>query len=211
MLDDCPLFANKRIYLSSTKNVPVGNKVAFTSLIALYDVLEVYLQKKGARAKYWNPEPEVDSAYQNALDLWSTLIDSFHPLKEVAGSPESENIAASYRHEGGGHILFRPAGLMIVVTTITEFRKAGLGLADAVRRVARAPMDLSDRLWAGVLWDPINNRMVTAAANQKVAFHLLYSSVGGDLSTLHTDSKRLSEDWASVRGLESNKDELPHF
>src|SRR3712207_7582861 len=53
---------------------------------------------------------------RSTLFPYTTLFRS--PLQEVSVSDPSDNIAAKYRHRDGGHLLFRPIGLMIVIQVV---------------------------------------------------------------------------------------------
>jgi DNA sulfur modification protein DndB len=95
-------------------------------------------------------------------------------------------VAARYRTRHGGHVLFRPIGLLLVVRTISELMESGFSVVRACRSVARVSMELAEKPWAGLLWDGTNSRMITAGENQKAAFRLLFVAAGGRADHLGT-------------------------
>jgi len=60
----------------------------------------------------------------------------------------------STRSDEGGHLLFRPVGLIAVARAFDALLRAGWQRQDAIRRLARIPMELDTAPWAGVIWDP---------------------------------------------------------
>jgi hypothetical protein len=59
-------------------------------------------------------------------------------------------------------------------------------------------MILAEFPWVGLLWDEVNQRMLTAPENQKVARRILYYSIGGDLIRFRTDEASLRQEYAGL-------------
>ena len=74
----------------------------------------------------------------------------------------------------------------------------GKALKQAAARVARAPMLLSERPWAGLLWDTANHRMMVSSENQRVAARILIHGVGGRLAAFKTTPEAVRAEWAGI-------------
>lgn len=214
LVEEYPLFQDK-VSLKQTKSVPVADKQSLTTIVTLYDVLDVYL-RTGVRG--WNKfkrfrpsEEKVAELYQKTIDLWEVMIDHSPPLGELRDSDPIEKLAGTYRHNEGGHLLFRPIGLLLCIKAIRTLTDSGDSLAEAVRRVSQAPMEISNQPWAGLLWDAINLRMITATENQKAALKLLFHAIGGDLSLMRTNAERLRHELAGILNVDEAEVELPHY
>lgn len=188
-----------------------GNNI--TSIITLYDVLETVLREK---AKTWNnfkkfrPNPSTVKQYYNrAVKFWDTMVEFFPPLKEFKETPPGKSIAAQYRSESGGNLLFRPVGLEIVATVIREATDQWMSEEEAIKSVSTISMELSDEPWVGLLWDKTNQRMLTTSTNnKKVAKQLLFYRIGGDLRRMNTDDESLKEEYAGILNKEKSEVKL---
>ena len=200
LVDKYPLFQEK-ISLSKTKAIPVRDNRSFTTIITLYDVLEIlFKQKRGwAEFKRHRPEDEIIAAfYDENIRFWDRMIDHFASLEKVHNSHPDEKIAGHYRHREGGHLLFRPVGLLIVAHVVRLAKDLGLSETEALKRISEISMELTDEPWVGLLWDRTNQRMITEAPNQKVAKQLLFYRIGGDLNKIKTSKKDLRREYAGV-------------
>jgi DNA sulfur modification protein DndB len=210
MLDDHPLFRDKTAR-AGTKSMRPDDRRSFTNIITLYDVLDVVLRtpQKWIDYKRFRPDEADIEKFDRAADaFWDAMTKSFPPLAEIASSAAGDEVAAKYRGEFGGHLLFRPVGLVLVVRAIRALRDE-LGLYEAILRSSRVQMALDEEPWVRLLWDPVNSRMITAPENQKVAFRLLYHSMGGKLDNLGTTGGELTSEWAGLIGREPLEVELP--
>lgn len=189
LIDEYPLFREK-ISVAGTKSIPPTDKKSFTTIITLYDVLVTFFRQEIRDLEYKlrlrPPDDTVDFFHEEATELWDAMIENFPPLQEVAESQSSDEVPGKYRGRDGGHLLFRPIGLLIVLKVIRQFVDSGLSLQTAARRVAQAPMDLANDPWVSLLWDAVNHRMITASENQRAATSMLYSSLGGNLKKSKT-------------------------
>ena len=79
----------------------------------------------------------------------------------------------------------------------------GAALPDALRRVVRVPLELSDELWAGLLWDTENHRMIITRESKRAADRLFIHLVGGDLSSLKSSPENLQSELAGVLNKEN--------
>lgn len=201
LVEKHPLF-HEKISLAKTKAVAVRDNNSVTTIITLYDVLENLFRKKG---RGWNnfkklrPDDKIISEfYANSVQFWDTMIEHFPPLKEAEVGQPGENIAARYRHRKGGHLLFRPVGLLIVAEVVRQAKDSGVMEKEAIKRVSAISMDLANEPWSGLLWDKINQRMITGTTNQKVAKQLLFYMIGGDLDRMRTTKQALHREYAGL-------------
>ena len=139
------------------------------------------------------------------------LIEHFPPLQELKNSEPTEEVAGKYRHMQGGHLLFRPIGLLIIVQVLRYLTESGLQSAEAIRVMSQVPMELSAPPWAGLLWDTANKRMITTQENRKVAERLLFYSLGGDLRRLRTSPYDLKREYAGILNRDPTEVELPRY
>ena len=186
ILEEHPLLIDK-VDMGLSKSMKPTDEINLTTLVTLYDVMDIILrdrQRGWGDYKRWRPpESEVDALYGKANQFWDRLCHQFAPLKELRDSSPEDKIASKYRSPHGGNLLFRPVGLLLIVRVAMDLHSVmGMSHDKAVQVVGRAPTDLSESPWVGLLWDGTNKRMLTAKENQTLARRLLYSALGGDLA-----------------------------
>lgn len=205
----------QRISTAKTKSISPRDSNSITSIITLYDVLEIMLREKGKnwhKFKKLRPKPSIVSEYYNqAVQFWDTMIEYFPPLKEFKETPPGKNVVGQYRNTLGGNLLFRPVGLEIVTSVIKETTNSGISEEEAIKLVSNAPMELANEPWVGLLWDKINQRMLTAPTNKKVAKQLLFHSIGGNLSRMKTNIDDVQEEYAGLLNRETSEVTLPQY
>ena len=211
-VEENSLFQDK-ISLKQTKSIPVTDKVSFTSIVTLYDVLDIYLKEKGWKNfKRFRPSEErLKGLYARSNKLWEILAGSFECINELKVSTASDKVAGKYRHRDGGHLLFRPIGLLIFMRVLRKLIDSGSELSAAIKKSSKVPMEISKNPWAGLLWDVTNQRMITAGENQKAAVKLLFYSVGGKLSVLKSSKEELIKELSGLLNKEENEIELPRY
>ena len=126
------------------------------------------------------------------------MVEQFPPLAEIIESEPGEDVAGRYRHRAGGHLLFRPVGLLIVANVVRQAKDSGLSESEAIKRISETPMTLTDEPWVGLLWDKTNRRMISGPLPQKVARQLLFYKIGGDLGEMKTDAEKLRQEYAGL-------------
>ena len=211
-----PLFQEK-ISLARGKNIPSRDDKSLTTIVALYDTLDLYLQNLH---RGWNNykkirpnDDTIEDFYQRAVNLWDLMINYFPPLEEVKDSVPDDKIAASYRNRNGGHLLFRPIGLMLCIKVIRKLVDFEFSIEESIRRISSVPMDIAQEPWVGLLWDNTNHRMITSSVNQNVGMKLLYFSVGGDLARLRKEENEytLRREYAGLLNKEIDEVTLVNY
>ena len=201
LVEKHPLFQEK-ISLARTKAVAVKDNRSFTTIITLYDVLEILFRKKG---RGWNEfkrhrpaDGDISNFYVKSAQFWDTMVERFPPLSKVLTSQPGENVAGRYRHREGGHLLFRPVGLLTIAHVVRQATDSGLTQKEAIKRISEISMELTDEPWVGLLWDKTNQRMISGPPPQKVGKHLLFYNIGGDLGQINTNKEKLRQEYAGL-------------
>lgn len=213
LVDGHPLFRNK-ISLRATKSMPSSNENEFTSIVALYDALDIYLRHQFASLhKNWNkfkrfrpPETVLRDGEKAATKLFDGIAMVFPAVRAMAAAPQINGVAGKFRSRAGGHLLFRPIGLTILVRVLVALRDDGLTERQSIERIASVPMDIAVEPWSGLLWDPSNRRMIVRSENQNLAVKILYYGAGGDLRKMDSSATKLGRELAGLM----NRDESVH-
>jgi DNA sulfur modification protein DndB len=212
LYEEQPLLRDK-VLMTKSKNIPTNNKQHLTTIVTLYDVLDTLLpsSRRGwTKFKRVRPSDEVVEQYfDKSVNIWDELTAQFEPLQELRDSNPVDQIAAKYRDRGGGHLLFRPVGLIMLAKVIRRLLDSGLTLREAVRRVSRAPMYLTQEPWSGLLWD--GEAMVTAPENKTIAEQLLFNALGGYLPKVNTSASDLKKDYARLVRRPAREIVLPNY
>jgi DNA sulfur modification protein DndB len=185
------------------KSIPASDRRNLTTIVTIYDVLDRYLswQWKDRRdfKKQRPSDRQLNDFYRQAVALFDGLEGAFPPISELANSSPDQEISFKYRNRStGGHLLFRPVGLLMVVLVIRYLLDEGKTLEQALSAVVAAPMSLSGPPWVGLLWDSANHRMTVSSENQRVATRILLHGVGGRLAALKTTPDALKTEWAGI-------------
>ncbi|MGA7792405.1 MAG: DGQHR domain-containing protein [Candidatus Acidiferrales bacterium] len=202
LVEGHPLF-RERVSRQKGKAISKSDRRNVTSIVSLYDSLDIFFRTRPPRLwrefrKMRPGDSKIREYYQRAERLWAALIACFPELAEVANSRPDEELVGKYRNRSGGHLIFRPVGLEMIVWTVRIFLDQGKPLGKIVKAISRVPMDLAQAPWAGLLWDPVNHRMTVAGENQQVARRLMFYGLGGDLKVLKITRKQLREEWGGI-------------
>ncbi|NCC60102.1 MAG: DGQHR domain-containing protein [Verrucomicrobiae bacterium] len=207
LLENHPVLSiTDAIYVSKTKTVPRTNKTCITSIHALYECLDKILsigETKWKEFKKIRPsDAEISNNYRQAYEFWNALVAEFEPLQGYQ-SGNTEGIAAAFRNEHGGHLLFRPVGLSCITQAIRRMRENGVTLNDAVECIVNnVPMDLSHALWSGLLWESGKKKVINNKAHEAIAVKVILKFCRIKLSDYNIDEASLLEDYCSA----TNKD-----
>jgi DNA sulfur modification protein DndB len=203
LIDKYPLFSGDKLLIKQGKRIPASDKKSFTSIIVLYEVLDLILSHIHGRNpkefKRFRPKDSVlKQLYSEAKSFWDLMIKYFVPLKEISKSTSKDISVESYRNRNGGSLLFRPVGLLSLANAIAKSEKAGYPIEDTIRRMSNLNLELTKEPWVGLLWDDASKRMITGKENQKVALSLILYMIGYDLDTLGIEVNKLKIDYAAM-------------
>ena len=217
LLEEHPLLVDK-VEMGLSNSIRPTDRTNLTTVVTLYDVLDVVLRDRSRGwedYKRWRPsEPEVDEFFVKANSFWDALCCQFESLKELRDSAPNDQVAGRHRSRSGGHLLFRPVGLMLIGRVVADLRSSvGIGTMDAIETVGNTPTNLGGSPWTGLLWDNINGRMLTAKENQRVARQLLFSALGGDISRdpFKTSEEKIRKELAGILNQDVESVSLPHY
>lgn len=200
LVEGYELFQNF-LKIKKGKALQVRDSDSFTTIETLYEAMDEYLRDQGVWGDFKRTRPSdkrIGQYYSKAVTLWNAIQECFPEVKELAVSDKGARVAGQFRGPHGGHLLFRPVGLLLVVEVLRRFLDLGEELSQTLRRIARAPMDLASEPWSGLLWNPVARRMITAPENRGVAFRILYYGIGGNLEDLGTSAEEVRREWAGI-------------
>ena len=203
LVEDHPLFVGK-ISIGSSKNIARADQKSLTSMVTLYDCLDTYLQEESKSS--WNKfkksrpnDDRLEELHKKAEHFFDTYCEFFPELLEIRKSSPSDQVAAKHRHLDGGHLLFRPIGLLASVSVVRGLMDSkDLSVEDAVSQIAKVPMQLDHEMWRGLLWNTTGRRMITGPENQKAATNLLFYAAGGALTHFKTSEESLRSELAGL-------------
>lgn len=208
LVENNPWFSSPKILVSSSENIPVTNKISLTTITNLYDILKIIFKyKDGCKSdenlKFYRPSDlELDNYYNYALKFFETLSDSFPEIKELFLSTEPVFVTQKYRGDHGGHLLFRPIGLIIFTRVAILYSKNyDCSLFESVRKLSIIPTQLNSRPYRKVIWDPIRNKIISSG--RTLAIELL-----SYMLNIPSNTEKLKINYTKAHG-ESVAKELP--
>jgi len=221
LVEEYELFKNSRLLIAPSLSIPTSSKECFTNIVTLYksikDILQVYLKKTDNLKTSWNnfqkkrPTQEViDNAKLFIKNVWNEIIKNFPAVCEYLKSEEiKKNKAVSYRHNNGGHILFRPVGVLTYINAISTLYKFDQKPEDVIPLLSNIETNIEKEPWKGLFWESANKRMNTKKENQKIARDLILYMIGFDLKKLKNDKNKLLKNYASALNKEIKEITLP--
>lgn len=200
MVETDARFADPRIAIVASQNIPNHNTVALTTISSLYDLLKLLFVHDSGRGsdrglRFNRPtNDKLDHYFELATSYFTTLGATFKPVREVLTAAAPGVVTPKYRHARGGHLLFRPIGLDMFTKTVIRCASArGLSLESAIKRLKSMPMQLTDAPYSGVIWDP--TRGVMRPPGKVVAREVMAYMAG-----LIPESRSLVESYRSAQG-----------
>lgn len=185
LVENHELFKEERLSFSKSTSIPKSDTHCFTTIITIYKVadllLPTYLSQSGfpklkwAQFKKIRPDYTIITNARNYMySFWDLFIENFPALSEYFQYDQSiEDKAAKFRHNEGGHVLFRPVGLLAYVRAIKKALEMNWKLEDILSRLSKTETNIAHDPWKGLLWQPGSERMLTRPENQKLAVKLL--------------------------------------
>jgi DNA sulfur modification protein DndB len=216
LIEEYSLFSHNRLSLTKSLSIPNSDKECFTNIVTLYtctcELLSVYLKKENIIKETWNkfqkkgPSQEtIDKAKKFIKQLFDIIFSNFPEIQEYLSLNDSvKNKAIKYRNERGGHILFRPIGLLICIRAIKAALEERIPFEETIPLISRINTEIGKSPWEGLLWERAGKKMITAGENQKIATNLICYMIG-----LKRDVKKLKDDYASKLNKISEEISLP--
>lgn len=156
-----PLFKGENVINSQGKQIPSTNRVAFTSLLTLYQCVDLIVQWKMELSKEKYKSFLLYRPAQNIIDelssMVSTFFDSFAAnttvLQDYLGDT-SEARASRFRNSSGGNLLFRPVALTEYCSVALSLVKiSSLDWDSTFQTLNRLPQQINEGPWLGLIWD----------------------------------------------------------
>lgn len=161
-------FTSPKILVNSSENIPSTNRVCLTTISNLYDILKLIFkhkfgEKNDIRLRFYRPsDSELDSLYKYAEMYFESVARIFPEVEELFLSDEPALVTQKYRGEHGGHLLFRPIGLLIFTSLAVSYsRYHDLSLSVAVEKLSYLPTDINSNPYRGIIWDPDRKKMIS--------------------------------------------------
>lgn len=205
VIQEIPLFMRKNIVNSLGKQIPNANNMAITSLIALYQCVDLLVKhklategirgKKYSDYKLYRPQDEViDSIRGYIFSVFESFVNHTAVIREYL-SENSEEKAKKFRNSEGGNLLFRPIAF-------TEYFEAAFWLQDrggdttydnAFISLNTVDLDIGKAPWLGLVWD--GSKIISKASKTTIRYLLVFLAD----STVMTekDIQKLVRDYAS--------------
>ena len=178
LIENHRLFENERILDSKNKSIPESEKKAFTTIITFYEcnfeLMHLFLESKvvknsdgktmqgSSKAKEYirfrPDQQELDDFIKLCVDFWNAISSEISCVREyLAATPTAEE----FRNKDGGALPFRPAALIPLVKAAIYIRKkTNATFVEILNKINKLPLKVSDEIWAGVLWDNNNKKML---------------------------------------------------
>ncbi|WP_339295635.1 DNA sulfur modification protein DndB [Paenibacillus sp. FSL W7-1279] len=185
LLVDHPLFENDRVLDSKGKPIPDTNKLALTSVITLYDCNKELLKSfktinnnKIALADYLRLRPsdeEIELFKQYVFEYWDEFVAHLTVIQEFVAMEGSSPAEPFRNRDNGGHLLFRPIGLLpFVIATLEICRRDNNSKINSVfNKFNTMNLRLNQKPWIRFLWND-HEKKVISGDNQLVKLLLMY-------------------------------------
>lgn len=166
LIDNYPGLGIHFVPLLPSANIPAHEKTAVTTVVGLYHLTQALapaeIRQQKRKHKVGPSKPETVAAIEEAVAaFWNALQKHVLAIREVLNSKPSESLAANYRTDEGGNLLFRTVGLNAFAKATRTLMDRGDSADAAVKRLAKVPLNLNSSLWTGVFWRPETNTMLT--------------------------------------------------
>lgn len=213
LLENHPLFkGKKRVSLSKTKAISPDDNVSITSLVALYQSMDIYFcslpKKKWEQFKSTRPsDKEVNDYIEKASIFWNRLISNLPDLQKVVNLKDGEPLPDSFRGSHGGNLLFRPIALPMIIRCLKKVEKSGISEEEFIRRFSDIPRKLDSEPWYGVLWD---GNMIVRDKNQKLAENLILWMINFDPDEKVVTQNGLKQELARILNKPPQDVKLPN-
>lgn len=196
--------------LGKSPNLPQGNTSHLTTIINLYDVLCIalpFVMKKltpneATLLKINRPSEKDENEYRElAGKHFVDLAAQFPEFRRYFASRNKEGYLKRMRPGSGGHILFRPVGLLIFAEILKELRKT-LAYKEAMNLISRLPVQMKSAPYANTVWNT-HNRTINVGRRAVCRDLLLYMLGHGK------NVKKLHKRYATALEIDEDKVKLP--
>ena len=206
-----PLFHGKNLTTYEGKQIPVNNKIAFTSIITLYQCIESIvkwqLSKQGISGKkykdylLYRKEDSIISNMRNIVfDIMEAFVNKTTAIQTYLNNPD-DNRAEAFRNNTGGSLLFRPIALTEYFNAAIVLFDNGYNYVEAFTKLNQLPHIISENPWNGLLWD--GSKMVNRVSRSTVKNLLIY--MVNEEYLLETEYRRMIEQYSATLNIDTDK------
>ena len=187
------------------KQIQNSNEEAFTSLITLYQCVELLIKHKlgetGIKGKrysdyklYRPKDDEISFLKEYVFNVFEAFAEHTDVIREYI-SLTGATKAQRFRNSAGGNLLFRPIA-------ITEYFEAAYLLcqrggastyAEAFRLLNSVELDIAKQPWLGLVWD--GTKIINRASKTVIRTLLLFMANASVMS--QHEQEKLISDYAS--------------
>lgn len=205
LVQSFPLYMGKNVSLYSGKHISRANKDAFTSLITLYQCVEIIIKhslkkeniinKKYKEYLLYRPNDEKISEMKSMVfSIMESFVNNTTVVKKYVDI-DTEGKALGFRNSDGGNLLFRPAALTEYFNAVLVLVDTGHTYDEAFSLLDKVPQELKDTPWKGFLWDGSN---IIARASKPTIKNLLVFMSQRDALTESEYNKMLTQYSSSI-------------
>jgi DNA sulfur modification protein DndB len=151
----------------------------------LFDLFKVVSKRSADELKYNRPDDEWTDVYRGCAECFFTsLMEVFPETKRCLEGNDPEKVITENRRPDGGHILFRPVGLRMIAQLVAAAVKPSISatfedpkqspsalrqaVMDEIRKAvsfyAALPTELSEKPYAGLIFDPDTHKISVGRA-----------------------------------------------
>lgn len=193
LIDDYPGLGIEFVPLLASANIPAHEKTCLTTVVGLYELTKLLAptEFRRERNKYEVGPPQEDTIneiFQESVAFWDALKKHVPEIRKVCASMPSEHLAGTYRHDDGGHVLFRPVGLRAFARAARIMMDRGASAEITVKRLVNAPLELPAPVWRDVLWRPETKTMMNKYV--RLAQNIFLLLAGNDADSPRYDVKK---------------------
>ena len=157
------MFEDERNHISytSTGSIVASDETTITSVVGLYEIIrDLYPRTSKKKFELGRPtKEELDRFFDFCSSYLNSLIDKVSEYKEVF--IDGTKKASDYRKAENNHLLFRPIGQRAFVRAVQLLISRGKKLDQSVDTLLKANMHINSTAWYHILWNPIDNKMIT--------------------------------------------------
>jgi len=174
-----------KISIKNTKSLSPSDKNHFTTISVLYEICDILLKPLNCKKAEWQErkrnrpsDTELKNSKETVVSYLKALGAAFIAVQYAYDSDSKSEFAVEHRGRHGGHVAYRPIGLLIYTRAYRRLLDNGWSTASALASLAQVSQILSDAPWKGVIWNEQSGKMLYNVENQKVAEeYLIYSAI----------------------------------
>jgi len=198
LIDEHPVFAEgSRVAFTPSPAIPTSDKDSITSVLGIYYIAQDLYPKTKLRGQpkktdvlHSRPSDEqLDRIYRRNSRYWNLLAKIIPECRRALA--ENGVQPGKFRSKTKNHLLFRPIGQRAFASAVELLMsRKKKPMRSCVKLLSQVDLWLNHEEWHHILWNPLQDQMITA--NRVAAETFLLRQVGEKGRTTRND-KRLDE------------------